>query len=67
MTLREWMDRNHVTQLDLAEKTGISQSLLSKYLSGNRIPKIANALVIDKATEHQVPVESWLRRRKRAA
>jgi transcriptional regulator with XRE-family HTH domain len=66
MTLRDWMDKNHVTQLDMSEKTGISQSLLSKYLSGDRIPKIENALVISKATKGAVPVESWVRKSRAA-
>lgn len=67
MTLREWMERNHVTQVQLSEKTGISQSLLSKYLRGDRAPKVANALAIEKVTAQAVPVEAWVRRRKRAA
>lgn len=66
MTLREWMERNEITQVELSEKTGISQSLLSKYLRGNRGPKVHNALVLEKATKGQVPVEAW-DRKKRAA
>lgn len=48
--LREVMYREGITQLELSERTGISQSMLSSYTSGRNIPsfykvdKIAKAL-----------------------
>ena len=50
--LKLFMNERHYTQKELAEKTGITEASMSKYLSGERTPRIdvivnlANALEI---------------------
>jgi DNA-binding transcriptional regulator YdaS (Cro superfamily) len=66
MTLGKWLSRVNppITQADLADKLGVDQTLVSKWLSGHRRPNVDNALAIERLTGGAVPVESW---RKRAA
>ena len=59
MTLKAWMKSTSTTQEQLAEKTGIQQPLISKYLRGVQRPQLDNAIAIEKATEGKVPVEIW--------
>ncbi|MCR4898575.1 MAG: helix-turn-helix domain-containing protein [Acholeplasmatales bacterium] len=50
--IKLFMNERHYTQKELAEKTGITEASMSKYLSGERTPRIdvivnlANALDI---------------------
>lgn len=50
MLLRKWMERRFINQNDLARELGISQQMVSKYLSGQaypgyaRLKRIANVL-----------------------
>lgn len=40
--LRQMMARRKFTQVQLAEKTGITQALISSYVSGKRLPSFYN-------------------------
>jgi hypothetical protein len=60
MTLKEWLESTGTTQTLLADKTGIPQALLSKYVVGRQRPHIDNAVAIEKETGGKVPVESWV-------
>ena len=65
-TLRAWREEKGVTQERLAELTGISQALLSKYERGDVQPGVDAALAIEKATKNGVPVEVWAKKGKAA-
>ena len=47
--LRSRMDRRCVSQAQLSEATGISQSTISKYVRGYEVPSLFNANKIAKA------------------
>lgn len=49
MRLNKRMQRKGIRQSDLADMTGISQSLISKYIVGKTIPSFYNADKIAKA------------------
>jgi DNA-binding transcriptional regulator YdaS (Cro superfamily) len=59
MTLERWLARNEVSQAEFARRTGITQSAISKYISGDRQPMLDEALAIERATHGAVPVEEW--------
>jgi transcriptional regulator with XRE-family HTH domain len=59
MTLERWLKKNRLSQNQFAEQSGISQSLLSKYIRGARRPNVDQALAIERATDGGVPVEQW--------
>lgn len=59
MTLREWMDRDDLTQARAAEILGIAQAEVSQYLRG-RMPTLERALRFEKATNGAVPPKDWL-------
>ena len=66
--LKKWLAETKLSQADFATKAGLSESLVSLLLSGQRRPGIS-AATIERATEGAVPATSWLRtlRRPRAA
>lgn len=47
--LRKKLEEKHMTQMQLSEKTGIAQYLLSDYINGVRLPKFHNVDRIAKA------------------
>lgn len=57
--LIEWLASTKTTQLQLSERSGIPQPLISKYVTGKQRPNIDNALAIERATDGEVPVEAW--------
>ena len=60
MTLKHWMSLDDSrTQIWFSSVTGLSQSLLSKYLRGEFKPKYHNRVVIEKATDGAVPAAVW--------
>lgn len=59
MMLREWMDRDGLTQARAAEILGIAQAEVSQYLRG-RIPTLERALRFEKATNGDVTTRDWL-------
>lgn len=46
--LRKLRETNHLTQLVVSVKTGIDQSLLSKYERGVRLPTVENLMILAK-------------------
>jgi transcriptional regulator with XRE-family HTH domain len=59
MRLRDWLDFNKMSQTDLAKLTGISQSLISKYVYDERSPGKANLLRLKAATHDEVGEADW--------
>jgi transcriptional regulator with XRE-family HTH domain len=66
MTLHGWLAKTGTTQLEFSQKSGIPQPLVSRYASGKGRPHLENALAIEKATNGDVPVAAWTKK-KRAA
>lgn len=64
MTLREWMDRDGLTQARAAEILGIAQAEVSMYLRG-RMPTVERALKFEKATDGDVRPVDWVKGRIR--
>lgn len=65
MTLREWMDRDGLTQARAAEILGIAQAEVSQYLRG-RIPTLERALRFEERTSGDVRPMDWSKERTRA-
>jgi len=62
MTLRELLAHRKATQADLAERLGVSQQMVSKWVRGTRDPKIETALKIAGALDafvRIVPGAKW--------
>jgi transcriptional regulator with XRE-family HTH domain len=57
--LQRWLEESGVTQIQFAEATGMTQSLVSKYLHRQRRPKLENRLLIEEATGGAVTVAMW--------
>lgn len=56
--LRDWMERTgYGKQADVAELLGMHESFLSMLLSGKRVPKLTNAVKIERLTG--IPVAAW--------
>ena len=55
--LKQYCERAHLKQYELADLLGITESYLSQLLSGRRAPGRTNALKIEEVTG--VPVRSW--------
>lgn len=55
---RDWMYRRHFNQADTAKFFGWHESVISQYLSGDRIPNLENAVKIEDLTG--ISVTAWL-------
>lgn len=54
MELRNWIKKNQLSQLEMANRLKIHYSLLSRIVSGKRKPSLKLASLIEQATEGQV-------------
>ncbi len=59
MTLAAWLKKHAVTQQEFAEKSGVPQPLVSRYVSGKGHPRARFILAIEKATLGKVSLEDW--------
>jgi transcriptional regulator with XRE-family HTH domain len=59
MWLKDWLTKEGKSQAEFAAMSGIGESLLSKYLSGDRKPSISRALKIKEATKGEVSLPDW--------
>jgi len=59
LQLYEYLINENLSQTDFSKKIKISQPTLSRYLNADTIPSVVNALIIEKATNGQVPCECW--------
>lgn len=55
---RAWMKRRTMNQAEAAKFFGWHESVISQYLSGDRVPATVNAVKIEEATG--IPVRAWL-------
>lgn len=68
--LRKFLDRNNLTSRAFARTAGLLEANVSRYLSGDRVPGLAAAVAIERATKGLVKSSAWLKRatpRKRTA
>ena len=56
MTLRELIRHRHKTQTELAAALGVSQAMVSKWVRGDRKPKLETALRIAGALDAKIQV-----------
>lgn len=47
--IKELLDQRGITQKELSKKTGITESAISHYVKGDRVPRGANLVKIAKA------------------
>lgn len=59
MQLLEFLYENDISQTDFAQRIGISQSSISKYLTGNVTPSVIVALKIQDETGGEVTCRDW--------
>lgn len=63
--LSAYLNRSGKQQKELAAAAGLKPDIVSRYISGERVPGVTNAVAICRATDGAVPVESWARKTKR--
>ena len=57
MLLYDYLLKNRIEQKDFAKRIGVASSTLSRWLSGDRTPRGAQALKIVDATERKVTLQ----------
>lgn len=60
MTLAAFLENRHLSQEKFAERLGVSQSSVSKWVAGSP-PKRTTMLAIERATDGAVPIAVWFR------
>jgi transcriptional regulator with XRE-family HTH domain len=60
MKLKDYLEKNHVTQAELARKIGCSLGMVSSLVNGKRTPSIHMARRIEEATEYEVLVWDFM-------
>lgn len=60
MTLAEYMNKRELTQVQVGEAIGVPQSMVSRWLSGEKRPNLNHAIAIERWTRGKVPATSWL-------
>ena len=60
MKLRDYLHKKRISQIDFAKIIGISETQLSRWLGGSRIPSRKNALKIEEVTEGKVSANELL-------
>ena len=60
MQLFEYLIQRDVSQTQFAEKIGVSQPTLSRYLVGETIPSVVTAIKIEQVTGGAVKPRDWL-------
>lgn len=57
MKLKEYFQKNHLSQAAFARKIGISRAYLCNILKGNRTPSLPLAKIIQDSTEGDVSLD----------
>ncbi|MCH8984142.1 MAG: helix-turn-helix transcriptional regulator [Acidobacteria bacterium] len=58
--IKRALKKSGLSQRELAEATGLSRSMISRVLSGERMPTLPHALKL--ARKLDIPVEGFMRR-----
>lgn len=61
----KYLSNRGMSQAVLARACGLTEGLVSSYLSGDRNPGLRNAIKIERGTKGAIPAESWARGLKR--
>lgn len=48
--LRKWLDKNNVTQSDLARRIGVTPGAISHWVNGSYLPAIDSLLALSRET-----------------
>ncbi|TIU66266.1 MAG: helix-turn-helix transcriptional regulator [Mesorhizobium sp.] len=59
MKLAQYLSDNKITQLVFAEKVGVSQVTINRYVKGERFPDFEMIEKIFQASDKQVTVTDW--------
>ena len=57
--LRNYMTKNGLTEVAMAEQVGVNQSTINRLLNGAK-PTIDVAVKLAQVTNNRVPVTSWV-------
>lgn len=57
--LVRWMDQNGVTQSEIARRTGMPQTSVSRWVRGKAVPKVSAAVELERLTFGAVRVQDW--------
>lgn len=58
--LREHLKEKRITQRAFADRVGVSKAYMSEIASGLKVPSLEVAVRIQRATDGDVAVESWI-------
>jgi len=58
--LAVWLDANGITMREFGRRIGIAHSKLSGIIDGRALPGIIVGYEIERLTNTEVPIESWL-------
>ena len=58
--LAAWLDANGITMREFGRRIGIAHSKLSGIIDGKALPGIIVSYEIERLTQSNVPMESWL-------
>lgn len=61
MTLSDWLERNQMTAVAFSDEVGLDHSTIYRIMSGERMPSLEVAYVIQHATDGEVEPELFLR------
>lgn len=59
MKLETYLSDRKIKHSDFAEKLGVSQVTVTRYVNGNRTPSLSMALKIEELTKRKVRVSDW--------
>ena len=60
MSLRNYLDRNNMTQKEFCARVGIEDATLSRWCSGQTVPSLFHGLLVETATGGAVGLQDWL-------
>lgn len=61
---RDWMQREKLSQREVAQSLGWDSTYVSAIVNGRRRPQLNNAFKIQELTKSNVPVDSWIQLKK---
>ena len=59
MQLYKYLINQNISQSEFAEKIGVSQPTLSRYVNGDTLPSVVIGARIETATSGEVSVRDW--------
>lgn len=59
MQLYKYLIHHNISQSEFADKIGVSQPTLSRYVNGDTLPSVVIGARIEKATSGEVACDDW--------